>query len=46
MMEGWDMVAARMEARRKQLGLSYQAMAERSKAWVIHLPFARPAKHR
>ena len=29
-MEGWDAVAARMAARRKQLGLSYQALAERT----------------
>lgn len=29
-MEGWDAVAARMAARRKDLGLSYQALAERT----------------
>lgn len=29
-MEGWDAVAARMAARRKQLGYSYQALAERT----------------
>lgn len=30
MTKGWDAVAARMAARRKQLGLSYQALAERT----------------
>lgn len=29
-MEGWDAVAARMAARRKQLRLSYQTLAERT----------------
>lgn len=30
MTKGWEAVAARMAARRKQLGLSYQALAERT----------------
>lgn len=29
-MEGWDAVAARMAARRKRLGLSYQSLAEKT----------------
>ena len=29
-----------------ELGRHVKAMAERSKAWVIHFPFARPAKRR
>lgn len=29
-MEGWDAVAARMAARRKQLGLSYRELSERT----------------
>lgn len=29
-MDGWDAVSSRMAERRKQLGLSYQALAERT----------------
>ena len=29
-MDGWDAISSRMAERRKQLGLSYQALAERT----------------